>query len=94
MLAVPAMVTRLTLTNITIVPWDTSGTILTRLAGFTQIKSCISTIAKPTHRGLLQPVNVIPVTHFYLDVGIPIAAASTPVKAHFAVDNLSHSCWM
>ena len=64
------------------------------MKGFTPLltKSCISTVSKPAHRCFYKFVNVKSVAPFYLDVGMPITTFITPVKAHFAVNNLTSSC--
>jgi len=88
------LIARLTLASVTAIVIDTGGAILTRFACFTWIKSCISTVTKPTHwcpdKFIHEKIGAL----LYLDVGMPMAAASTPMEAHFAVDNLSDVCWM
>jgi len=92
--AVLPLVTGLTSTDIITIVVDTGCAILTRLACFAWIKSCISTITKPAHWRPRKLVNVKPVAPLDLYASMPVAAAFTPMKAHFAVDDLSDSCWM
>ena len=57
-------------------------------------KSCISTVTKPTHWCPFKFIHEKICTLPYLDVSMPMAAASTPMEAHFPVDNLPDVLWM
>ena len=61
---------------------------------FKLTKSCISTVSKPAYRCSYKSVNVKSVAPLYLDVGVPVTTFITPVKAHFAVNDLSNPTWM
>jgi len=94
LLTVLSLKTRFTSTYVIAIVVNTGSAIFTRLACFTWVKSCVSTIAKPAHWCPRKLVNVKPVAPLDLYTSMPIATASTPMKAHFAVDNLPNSCWM
>jgi len=92
--AVLPLVTGLTSTDVITIVVDTGCAILTRLACFAWVKSCVSTITKPTRWCPRKLVNVKPVAPLDLYASMPVAAAFTPMKAHFAFHNLPKPCWM